>query len=472
MERSPRGAQPGKKKFVLPDTLCIILFIILLTALLTYIIPAGSFERQVNESTGQTLVVAGSYTRAPQQAPVSFFSLPKLLYGGITGNASLIAFLLMCGGALGVMTSTKAIDKFALKVAHALRGKDWVAILVMTTFFGVLGTTMNFSLEAVAFIPMMMAFSVSMGYDKLVGVGIVLLGSLGGATAGVLAPYSTVIAQTIAELPPYSGAWLRVLLFIALITTASLYLYRYGKRVKADQAASLLYGTEEAQVEAAAAGQDLSMNWREIGVVVDLLACLALLVWGALAKGWSYGEISGLFFVMALVAGLLMRYPLNSLSAAYIGGCRSIVAGCLVVGFVKTIQLVMNQGQITDTIINAFAGGISVLPGFLRGVAMYISQMFINLFIVSSSGQAVAVMPVMVPVADLVGVSRQTAVLAFQLGDGFSNYLYPTCASLFVLLAEAKVSFGKWVKFYWPIFLRWTLIGFAAVLLAGLVGYA
>lgn len=194
-----------KKKFVLPDTLSIIVFIILIMAVLTYIIPAGSFERQLNEATGKTLVVAGSYARAEQQSPVRIFDLPRLLYDGMTGNASLIAFLLMCGGALGVMTSTNAIDKFALKTAEVLKGKDFIAILVMTVFFGILGTTMNFSLEAVAFIPMMMAFSVSMGYDKLVGVGIVLLGSLGGATAGVLAPYSTLIAQTIAELPAYSG---------------------------------------------------------------------------------------------------------------------------------------------------------------------------------------------------------------------------------------------------------------------------
>ena len=459
-----------KKKLAVPETLVILTLIILLVTALTYIVPAGEFERVTNETTGQTMVVPDTYHQV-DQTPVSFLSLPTKLYDALTDASGMIFFVVMVGGALGIITSTKAMDLLAMKSAHALKGKEALAVLLLSTVFGILGTTLGFGIEAVAFMPMMIAFSNSLGYDKMVGVGIIMLAALGGSTAGILNPFNVGLAQSIAELPMFSGAWLRIVLFILIILSASIYLIRYGEKVKKDPTKALLYHLPQEEHAVEYDLEDVTITKAHIGVMLIVAAALVILIYGSARLGWSMREIAALFFVMGILSGAIMKYSPNKITREFISGIKMVIGGAIVIGFARAIQLVLTDGMIIDTFIFYLSNMVQLLPGVLRAAGMYIAQIIINLFIVSSSGQAVAVMPIMTPLSDLVGISRQTAVLAFQLGDGFTNYLYPTCAALFVNLAAAKVPYEKWVKFYLPILGVWTALGLATVIFATIIGY-
>lgn len=459
-----------KKKLAIPETLVILFLIIVLVTCLTYLIPAGEFEREVNETTGQTMVIPGTYHQV-EQSPVSFLSIPVKLYDALGEAVGMIMFVLMMGGALGIISATKAMDLFALKCASVLKGKEKIAIFLLAFVFGILGTTMGFGIEAVAFVPMMIAFSRSLGYDKMVGIGILMLAALGGSTAGILNPFNVGMAQTIAEVPMFSGAWLRIVIFALVIISLSIYLIRYGEKVKKEPTKSILYGLPEEEEENIAELGEVKVTGNQYAVMVLVLVGLIGLVYGATKLGWSMREIAALFFVLGVVSGFVVKMNPNEITREFISGIKLVVGGAIVIGFARAIQLVLTDGMIIDTLVYYLSNVVQVLPGALRGAGMYIAQTIINLFIVSSSGQAVAVMPIMTPLADIVGISRQTAVLAFQLGDGFTNYLYPTCAALFVNLAAAKVPYGRWVKFYLPLLGIWTLIGLAAVIFATLIGY-
>ena len=240
--------------------------------------------------------------------------------------------------------------------------------------------------------------------------------------------------------------------------------------MKKDPTKALLYGIHEEAVEGAQQHVE-KLTKRQIAVLLCLLISLGVIVYGSSQLAWGMGEIAALFFVLCLVVGIAMGYTPNKISKEFVAGVKTIIGGAIVIGFARAIQIVLTDGMIIDTVVYALTGAVAILPGFLRAAGMYIAQIIINLFIVSSSGQAAAVMPIMIPVADLVGISRQTAVLAFQLGDGFTNYIYPTCAALFVNLSAAKVPYGKWCKFYAPLLGIWTVIGLVAVVIATVIGY-
>lgn len=462
----------GKTGFHFPNVLVFFVIMMLIVAILTYLIPAGQFDTQVDEETGRTYVVAGSYHEI-EKNPTTVMGFLSSFLRGMEFNAAVIFFVLIIGGAFQVITSTGVISKISMGAARKFAGNEVWVIPIFVCLFATFGTTMAMSQELVLFVPLGVAIARSMGFDALTGTGMIGLGAVAGYSVGLTSPFNTGVAQKIAEVPLYSGMGFRAVLGAILLVVTCAYLMRYASKVKKNPQSSLVYDLEVAEAESTKLNLDEEerFNGRDWIIVAVLVGGLAYLIYGVAKGGWWFEEMSALFLTIGVVAGFVKGFGPSKVAKEFISGVEMLAMGAVIVGCAGSINVIMNDACIRDTIINACANAISGLPNQLSAVGMYITQTLINFPIVSGSGQATATMPLMVPLGDLVGVSRQTTVLAFLLGDGFTNSIYPTAASMMTYIAMVKIPYGKWFRFAGPLVGIWFLIGLVAVLIAATIGY-
>lgn len=458
-----------KKKFQTPHTFVILVALIILAALATYVVPAGEYTRYVDENTGRTIVEAGSYTRI-ESNPVNLLQIPMLIYRAIVAAASTVTFILIIGGSFEIINSTGALEALCGKLAKAFKGRALLVIPVFLTLFAVFGTTMGMSAEVMIFIPMGIALATSLGLDMVTGVAMIAMGAACGFTAGLLNAFNVGVAQEIAEVPLFSGMGYRAVLLVVLLIIDTVYIIWYEKRVKAHPEKSILAG-ENIDVNFTLDENAGDMTPQQIAVLLVMGGGFALLIWGLGAKGWYFEEMSGLFLVMGIVAGLICGYGPNKLAKTFGAGAAGITVGALIVGVARGVEMALSDACIIDTIIYYIANLVNVMPGSFKAIGMFLAQSLINVLITSGTGQAAVTMPLMTPIADLIGLSRQTAVLAFQMGDGFSNSILPTSSALMGYLAVSKIPYPKWLRFMVPLFLIWTLAGCIFMLGALAIGY-
>ena len=454
-----------KKKWKTPHTFVILVVIILIAAAATYIVPAGEFTRFKDAATGKTLVEAGSYHRI-ESNPINILKIPSAIYTGIVKSASTITFMLIIGGAFQVITSTGALTALCKKLSKTFSKHKYVVIPVFLT----LGFTMGMSSEVMIFVPIGITLALFLGLDKVTGTAMIALGAAVGFTAGILNPFNVGVAQDIAELPLFSGMAYRFVILIVLLVATSAYIIVYAKKVAANPQKSVIYGIEEDEEYTFDETSD-NITGRQIGVLVIMALGFGLLIYGLSKKGWYFEEMSGLFIFMGVICGLLSGYGPSKIAKEFGEGAKGIIVGCLIIGIARTVEVILSDANILDTIVYGIVNLVNFLPGSIKAVGMFIRQSLINCVIVSGTGQAAVTMPLMIPVSDLVGVSRQTAVLAFQLGDGFSNSVLPMSSSLMGYLAVSKIPYSKWLKFMMPLFLIWTALGCVFMLGALVIGY-
>lgn len=461
-----------KRGFRFPHVLVVFVIIMVIVALMTYIVPAGQFETQVDEDTGRTYVVAGSYHEIDKN-PITLMRFLSSFLRGMEFNASVIFFVLIIGGAFQIITATGIISKISVGAARKFAGNEVWVIPIFVCLFATFGTTMAMSQELVLFVPLGVAIARSMGFDALTGTGMIGLGAVAGYSVGLTSPFNTGVAQKIAEVPLYSGMGFRAVLGAILLVVTCAYLMKYASRVKKNPAASFVYDLELAEAEKSRLNLEEQEKFtvRDWLIVVLLIGGLAYLIYGVAKGGWWFEEMSALFLSMGILAGIIKGFGPSIIAKELVSGVEAMALGAVIVGCAGSINVIMNDACIRDTIINACANVISGLPNQLSAVGMYITQTIINFPIVSGSGQATATMPLMVPLGDLVGVSRQTTVLAFLLGDGFTNAIYPTAASMMTYIAMVKIPYAKWVRFVAPLIGTWFVIGLIAVIVAASIGY-
>lgn len=285
-------------------------------------------------------------------------------------------------------------------------------------------------------------------------------------------PFTVGVAQGIAELPLFSGIGMRIVIWFIMIIVTSIYVLRYAGKVKSDPKLSLVADLE---IEEKHKQIDLSksekMSGRDIAIVLTVVIMMCVLVYGVFKYGWYLTEICALFIIMAVVAGFVGGFGPSRIATEFVAGAKDIVFGALVVGVARAILVVMEQGLIIDSVVHALASVITALPKSIAAIGMYVVQVIINFFIPSGSGQAAATMPIMTPLADVIGLTRQTAVLAYQFGDGFTNSIIPTSAALMANLSVAKVPYEKWVKFITPLMGIWIVIGAVFMVIATIMNY-
>lgn len=458
-----------KKKWKTPHTFVILVAIIIIAAIATYLIPAGEFTRFKDAATGKTLVEAGSYHRIASN-PLNPLLIPSAIYTGIVKSASTITFMLIIGGAFEVITSTGALTALCKKLSKTFSKHKYAVIPVFLTLFSIFGFTMGMSSEVMIFVPIGITLALFLGLDKVTGTAMIALGAAVGFTAGILNPFNVGVAQDIAELPLFSGMAYRIVILVILLAATSAYIIIYAKKVAANPEKSVIYGIQE-DTEYTFEDVSDSISKSQIAVLVIMAAGFGILIYGLSKKGWYFEEMSGLFIFMGIACGLVSGYGPSRIAKEFGNGAKGIVVGCLIIGIARTVEVILSDAKILDTIVYGIVNIVNVMPGSIKAVGMFICQSLINCVIVSGTGQATVTMPLMVPVSDLVGISRQTAVLAFQLGDGFSNSVLPMSSSLMGYLAVSKIPYSKWLKFMMPLFLIWTALGCLFMLGALIIGY-
>lgn len=441
-EKIMQPEEKQKKKWKTPHTFVILVAIIIIAAIATYLIPAGEFTRFKDAATGKTLVEAGSYHRIASN-PLNPLLIPSAIYTGIVKSASTITFMLIIGGAFEVITSTGALTALCKKLSKTFSKHKYAVIPVFLTLFSIFGFTMGMSSEVMIFVPIGITLALFLGLDKVTGTAMIALGAAVGFTAGILNPFNVGVAQDIAELQLFSGMAYRIVILVILLAATSAYIIIYAKKVAANPEKSVIYGIQE-DTEYTFEDVSDSISKSQIAVLVIMAAGFGILIYGLSKKGWYFEEMSGLFIFMGIACGLVSGYGPSRIAKEFGNGAKGIVVGCLIIGIARTVEVILSDAKILDTIVYGIVNIVNVMPGSIKAVGMFICQSLINCVIVSGTGQAAVTMPLMVPVSDLVGISRQTAVLAFQLGDGFSNSVLPMSSSLMGYLAVSKIPYSKW----------------------------
>ncbi len=452
-----------KKKFSMPHTFVIISIFIILATALTWIIPSGTFDRAFDEATGRTLVVAGTF-QYTEDVNVGIPQMIMSIYDGMVNAANIIFFTFFSYGFMVMLVRVGAFDAGVGALIRKMKGKDHLVMPILAILFSLMGASFGIYEETYGFVPIVMGMGVALGYDALYGAIVVLGGIATGYAAASINPYTVAIAQTIGELPLFSGMAFRWVAYACFMIVFLLLLTRYGKRVKKDPTKSYVYGIDFPMLSKASQ-DDLVNSTFTTRHKISLLICLATVIvfaFGAIKYGWYFSELSAIFLTMMFVIGGINGQSIGKTCDVFVDISKNILFAAFVIGLSRAILIVMQNGEIIDTICYYFSNSLAGLPKIVAAEAMLGFQTLLNLFIPSGSGQAVTSMPLMIPLADLLGINRQIAVLAFQFGDGFSNIFWPTaCATL---CAISGVPMNKWWKFFAPFFVIVEVV--AAILLA------
>lgn len=451
-----------------PHTYAILLFIVILGAALSYIIPAGEYDRV--EVEDRVEVIGGSF-HSVEQNPVSFMDLIMAIPTGLNEAADIIFYIFLIGGAFGVIRKTGALEAIIQKVMNNVQKNELLVIPVIMTVFSILGFTTGMSEEAIIFVPIGIMLSVALGYDALVGTAMVTLGAAAGFIGGMFNPFTVGIAHGIAELPIFSGWGFRLAVYFVVLLIGILFVMSYAKKVKKNPKSSLVY--EESQTGQLNFMEDAlvltELRKRHIVIIFLFALTIAINVYGIFVHGWFLTELAANFFIIGIIIGFVGGLKLNTVFDAFIDGMKIVVYGAIIVGFARAILVVLESGLIIDTIIYSLSAVLDNVPTALTAIGMLGVQVIINFFIPSGSGQAMTTMPIMVPISDLQGISRQVAVLAYQYGDAITNSIIPTSASLMGVLAVAGIPYIKWVKFVWKLIIIWLIIAAIALVIATLI---
>lgn len=470
-----------KKASRVPHTYVIILFIVAIATLATYIVPAGEFEREEHIETGRTVVVDGTYQQV-EQDPVGPFGMFQAIPQGMEAGARIIFFILLVGAAFGIIKETGAIEAGIGRVMHKLMGKEVFIIPVSMILFSITGFSIGMAEESIIFVPIGVALARALGFDAITGTAMITLGAASGFIGGMMNPFTVGVAHEIAELPPFSGFGFRSIVYLFVLGFSIFYVMRYAFKVKKNPELSVVYDIEMKEKAKAKADAKNGENDGGLGDLVPeftkrhLLVFLTIVVglsfnmYGVFNWDWSIQELTTSFVIMGLTAGLIGGLSLNKVFDSFVAGASTLVFGALIVGFARAILIVLEDGFIIDTIIFTLSNWISILPQSINILGMFIGQLFLNFFIPSGSGQAATTMPIMIPLADLLGLERQAAVLAFQYGDAISNSIIPTSAALMGYLAIAGIPYDRWFKFIWKLIVGWAVIAGIALVVAVFIG--
>lgn len=474
-----------KKKFEMPHTFVIIFCVVIFAALLTLFIPLGKYEtkeisymqdgiektREVIDPDSFEYVKDDSGNYVTNAAPLFGTEdtgrqgiLNYVFEGMTTGDKSgsavgIVAFILVVGGAFGIVLKTGAVDAGILRVIEMTKGKEIVLIPILTVLFSLGGAVFGMGEEAIPFVMIVVPMFIALGYDAITGIMCTYVATQIGFGTSWQNPFSLAVAQGIAGIPVMSGAWFRIPLWFIFTGTLCVFTMLYARKIKKNPLLSVAYETDKIyRNEFHGEENDRPFTIGHKLVLLTIVACMIWIVYGVVGKGYYIPEIASQFFIMGLVSGIigilfhLNDMHVNDIAAAFAKGAEGMTTAALCVGMAQGIIIVLGgtdatQGTVLNTILYNISNAMQGLPSYLSAWLMYIFQSVFNFFVVSGSGQAALTMPIMSPLADLVGVSRQTAVLAFQLGDAFTNIIVPTSGVLLGVLAAAKLPWGKWAKF-------------------------
>ena len=449
-------------KIKIPNTFTIIFFLLIITAALTWIIPGGDYDtRNVN---GREEVVNGTFHYVPSH-PQGIAEILEAPINGFVDASLIIGLVLIVGGAFSVFQKTQAVDSAILGIAKAHHKSSLVRILLIPIFmiiFSLAGAVFGMSEEVIPFILIFVPLALTIGYDTITGIAIPFIGAGAGFAGAFLNPFTVGIAQNIAGLPLFSGLPYRIIVWFMTTSVAIAFVMLYANRIRKNPEKSVTYKSDlekKKNIDLSAVHEFSGLTVRHKVVLFVFLAGLAVLIFGVLEYGWFIEELAAVFLITGIAVGIAGKLSAAEITDSFIKGAKDLIGTALIIGLARGILILSRDGKIIDTILFELSTPISSLNPLVSSQAMFVVQTFINFFVPSGSGQAVLTMPIMSPLADIVGVSRQTAVLAFQMGDGFTNMIIPTSAVTMGVLTLADVPWEKWAKWILPLELIFLVLG-------------
>lgn len=476
------------RKFRIPHVFIFLFWIIVVCSLLTYVIPSGQFERTVKDygKLTQTVVVPGSYEEIPKHysikaaligediegksSPISVIDIFSAIPKGLVDSAVLIFYVFIIGAVFMLIQYTGAINSFLFALIDKFKNRPNLLffLIYITIFSG--SSFMGIGPEMIALIPVFLLLSKHMGYDRMFGLALLTLPLWLGWSTGVTNPFTVQIAQIIAELPIGSGIGLRLLLYVTYAILGFYFLMRYGDKFKSNPSNSLMQDdlfdlTEFGEFK------KTKLERKHLFILAFFVLSFASILYAVQTIGWGLIEMSACFIAIMIVIKMISGMSGDESMEAFINGLRIMIVPALVVGVARGISVVLQEGMIIDTLLHHSSTTLLNLPKVVAAEGMLFFQTALNFFIPSASGQALVSMPLMTPMSDILGISRQTAVLAYILGDGLSNMIIPTNGVLMAMLGLAKVPFEKWFKFVIRLFIVSIILALGFIALAIGIGY-
>nr|WP_298998839.1 TIGR00366 family protein [uncultured Allomuricauda sp.] len=453
----------------IPHAITMLFGIIVLVSILTYILPAGTYERILVD--GRSTVVPDSYKTIPS-TPIGLLDMFRAIPLGFKAAVEIIFIVLSGGIMFGFMEKSKAVENAVGTLVNRLGlRKKHLIIVIMTFVYGILGVSVGYE-NNIAMVPIAAVLSLALGGDLILAAGI----SVGAMTIGFglspINPYTVGTGHKIAELPMFSGALLRSILCLLALSIMAYYNVRYFKKITLNPNKSLGRGLDVSELALSKPVNEYSLNRGNWMVISIFTIGLIVILYGVFNLHWYINELSAVFLMIALLSGLVSKMGATEMSETVLKAVGVAAPGAFMVGFATSIKVLMEMGNIGDTISYQLSVLLQDLPLYASAICMSMSQTAINFFIPSGSGQALATLPVMLPLGESLGLTRQITILAFQIGDGLSNLVNPTLGGLIAMLSMCRVPIDRWIRFIFPVLISLLCIAFLALIVAVASNYS
>lgn len=471
----------GIKQFKVPHVYAIIFALMVIFAVLTWIVPSGSYQRQ--EVNGREVTVAGTYEQSEKtyideetgdevDLRQGVFDVLQAPTRGIQEAIEVVAFILIVGGSFQVITKTGAITSGMGRVVRRFKNKDILIIPIAMVLFALGGTSFGMAEETLPFFAIFMPIMMAMGFDSMTAFMVVFVGARTGYIASTINPFNVLIAQGILGIQGNPQLWLRMIAWVVLTAVAITWVVLYARRVKKNPESSITFEDDIAKkVEFAAdeSALDAEYTGRQKGVLAVFIAGMCLIIWGLVTQGWYMNEISAVFLAMGLLAGVIAGFSQDVIAQEFVAGIADFAFSAIVVGLARGILVIASDGMIIDTILNALATGLGGIPAVLFTTLLYAVENLLAILVPSSSGLAALTAPIFGPLTELMGLNPEAAVWALSMGSATMSLICPTSAILVAGLGVCKIKLGQWWKTVWKFFLVVSLINIVFVAISGLI---
>lgn len=471
----------GIKQFKVPHVYAIIFALMVIFAVLTWIVPSGSYQRQ--EVNGREVTVAGTYEQSEKtyideetgdevDLRQGVFDVLQAPTRGIQEAIEVVAFILIVGGSFQVITKTGAITSGMGRVVRRFKNKDILIIPIAMVLFALGGTSFGMAEETLPFFAIFMPIMMAMGFDSMTAFMVVFVGARTGYIASTINPFNVLIAQGILGIQGNPQLWLRMIAWVVLTAVAITWVVLYARRVKKNPESSITFEDDIAKkVEFAAdeSALDAEFAGRQKGVLAVFIAGMCLIIWGLVTQGWYMNEISAVFLAMGLLAGVIAGFSQDVIAQEFVAGIADFAFSAIVVGLARGILVIASDGMIIDTILNALATGLGGIPAVLFTTLLYAVENLLAILVPSSSGLAALTAPIFGPLTELMGLNPEAAVWALSMGSATISLICPTSAILVAGLGVCKIKLGQWWKTVWKFFLVVSLINIVFVAISGLI---
>lgn len=471
----------GIKQFKVPHVYAIIFALMVIFAVLTWIVPSGSYQRQ--EVNGREVTVAGTYEQSEKtyideetgdevDLRQGVFDVLQAPTRGIQEAIEVVAFILIVGGSFQVITKTGAITSGMGRVVRRFKNKVILIIPIAMVLFALGGTSFGMAEETLPFFAIFMPIMMAMGFDSMTAFMVVFVGARTGYIASTINPFNVLIAQGILGIQGNPQLWLRMIALVVLTAVAITWVVLYARRVKKNPESSITFEDDIAKkVEFAAdeSALDAEFTGRQKGVLAVFIAGMCLIIWGLVTQGWYMNEISAVFLAMGLLAGVIAGFSQDVIAQEFVAGIADFAFSAIVVGLARGILVIASDGMIIDTILNALATGLGGIPAVLFTTLLYAVENLLAILVPSSSGLAALTAPIFGPLTELMGLNPEAAVWALSMGSATMSLICPTSAILVAGLGVCKIKLGQWWKTVWKFFLVVSLINIVFVAISGLI---